>query len=243
MVLALLIEWSHFDLFVADWVYAMEGRQWQLREHFVSSALLHEGGRSLVQLIGLALLLLAITSSFNARLAPYKRGLWMLFMTLALGPALVAIAKAFTHVDCPWDLIRYGGTLPYLPIFEPHPGDYDYGRCFPSGHASGGYGLIGLYFFLRHHKPEWKWYGLAVGIVMGLVFGMAQQLRGAHFFSHDLWSLAICWLCALFSDWQLFGKWQTITSGHIAATRHYGVINQQRDFSKRSSLPDPGRLK
>ena len=31
----------------------------------------------------------------------------------------------------------------------------------------------------------------------GLVFGSGQQLRGAHFLSHDLWSLAVCWFLAL----------------------------------------------
>lgn len=29
------------------------------------------------------------------------------------------------------------------------------------------------------------------------VFGAAQQLRGAHFLSHDLWTLATCWTVSL----------------------------------------------
>jgi membrane-associated PAP2 superfamily phosphatase len=32
---------------------------------------------------------------------------------------------------------------------------------------------------------------------LGLLFGFSQQLRGAHFLSHDLWTLAICWGTAL----------------------------------------------
>ncbi len=36
-----------------------------------------------------------------------------------------------------------------------------------------------------------------IGLVAGLIFGISQQLRGAHFLSHDLWSLTICWLVAL----------------------------------------------
>ncbi|MNV84902.1 hypothetical protein D3C71_1788110 [compost metagenome] len=32
---------------------------------------------------------------------------------------------------------------------------------------------------------------------MGLLFGFAQQLRGAHFLSHDVWTLAISWFVAL----------------------------------------------
>jgi membrane-associated PAP2 superfamily phosphatase len=36
-----------------------------------------------------------------------------------------------------------------------------------------------------------------VGLVAGGVFGAAQQLRGAHFLSHDLWTLATCWTVSL----------------------------------------------
>jgi membrane-associated PAP2 superfamily phosphatase len=32
---------------------------------------------------------------------------------------------------------------------------------------------------------------------VGLIFGISQQLRGAHFISHDLWTLAICWFFSL----------------------------------------------
>jgi membrane-associated PAP2 superfamily phosphatase len=38
---------------------------------------------------------------------------------------------------------------------------------------------------------------LGFGLAAGLIFGLAQQLRGAHFLSHDLWALAISWLVAL----------------------------------------------
>ena len=38
---------------------------------------------------------------------------------------------------------------------------------------------------------------MASALVIGLVFGIAQQLRGAHFLSHDLWALMVCWLVAL----------------------------------------------
>lgn len=32
--------------------------------------------------------------------------------------------------------------------------------------------------------------------MLGLTFGITQQLRGAHFLSHDLWSAALCWAIA-----------------------------------------------
>jgi membrane-associated PAP2 superfamily phosphatase len=196
-VLVIAIELTHFDLVLADWLFRLEGLHWRLKDHVITSGVLHEMGQHVSRLIGLALLLLAIGSHALPRLAPYRRGLWLLFLTLALGSLVVSVLKSLTHVDCPWDLQRYGGTRPYLSLYAAHPGNYAYGQCFPAGHASGGYGLLGLYFFLRHYRPDWKWYGLGLAIGVGLLFGIAQQLRGAHFLSHDLWALAICWLSAL----------------------------------------------
>jgi len=34
---------------------------------------------------------------------------------------------------------------------------------------------------------------LLFGMALGLIYGIAQQLRGAHFLSHDLSTLAVCW--------------------------------------------------
>jgi hypothetical protein len=39
---------------------------------------------------------------------------------------------------------------------------------------------------------------------MGVVFGATQQLRGAHFLSHDLWTAAICWFNSLGWYWFAF---------------------------------------
>jgi membrane-associated PAP2 superfamily phosphatase len=44
---------------------------------------------------------------------------------------------------------------------------------------------------------RWRRWGLFAGIALGLIFGLGQQLRGAHFFSHDVWTAAICWFIAL----------------------------------------------
>ena len=39
----------------------------------------------------------------------------------------------------------------------------------------------------------WLWTALAVGIFLGL----SQQLRGAHYLSHTLWSAWLCWTVGL----------------------------------------------
>ena len=54
-----------------------------------------------------------------------------------------------------------------------------------------------LYFMLLVVRPAWRWHGLAIGVALGLLFGVDQQLRGAHFMSHDVVAATICWTVAL----------------------------------------------
>lgn len=105
--------------------------------------------------------------------------------------------KSWTHVDCPWDLLAYGGGRDFHALLAAVPADAPVGRCFPAGHASAGYAWVALYFFFLPTRPQWRWRGLGTGVGAGLVFGISQQLRGAHFMSHDVWTLMICWLTAL----------------------------------------------
>lgn len=106
----------------------------------------------------------------------------------------MATLKQVTGVHCPWDLVRYGGSA--------LPGDAG-GACFPAGHAAGGYAWVALAFVPATRAGRRA--GLGVGLAAGLVFGIDQQLRGAHFLSHDLWSAALCWTVALI----VAGLWPT----------------------------------
>jgi membrane-associated PAP2 superfamily phosphatase len=210
VIIVYVFEVFQLDLIIADWFYIIEGHQWSLRNHYLTKIILHDRAQNLSKLLGVSFLLLAISSHFVRRLVPYERGLWLLFLSFSISAAIVAIGKSITHVDCPWDIQRYGGARPYLSLFDAHTGGFKFGRCFPSGHASGGYGLLGLYFFFYHYKPEWKWLGLGVSLLMGLLYGFTQQLRGAHFLSHDLWTLGICWLIAFLIHYRLLKTNQSV---------------------------------
>jgi len=196
-LLAWLFEQRQLDLVVADWLYQLEGGRWALRRSFIFSTILHHDAAQLVKIMALFILVLAVASSKVAKLKPYRQGLWYLALALPVSTLLVGAGKILTHVDCPWDLLRYGGDHPYLKLFEMRTESQSGGRCFPAGHASGGYTMVAFYFFFLQIKPSWRFYGLGIGLACGLLFGITQQMRGAHFISHDLWTLAICWLNSL----------------------------------------------
>jgi len=58
--------------------------------------------------------------------------------------------------------------------------------------------------------------GLVFGLLLGVVFGMAQELRGAHFLSHDLWSLAVAWTCASLLYYGFFLRAPKVESVNLA---------------------------
>jgi membrane-associated PAP2 superfamily phosphatase len=92
---------------------------------------------------------------------------------------------------------RYGGKVPYTRLVEGNPAGVINGRCFPAGHAAGGFSFVGIYFALRDRHSKIARAGLAAGLILGTIYGYAQMARGAHFLSHTVWSAAICWFAAL----------------------------------------------
>ncbi len=195
--LSLLLMGLHGDQWLADRLYAMEGHAWALRSAFITEDLLHEGGRQASKYAWFALLLGVVASRFVGAMKPWQRPLLYLLVATLLSTAVVALLKQVTHMDCPWDVLRYGGTRDYYGLFTHRPSLLGHAKCFPAGHASAGYAWIALYFFFLSARPQLRWWGLACALTLGLAFGMAQQLRGAHFLSHDVWSLMICWWIAL----------------------------------------------
>ncbi|MBB3276125.1 MULTISPECIES: phosphatase PAP2 family protein [unclassified Pseudoxanthomonas] len=185
------------DLWLADRLYAWEGHRWSLQQGFVTQHLIHVMGKRLSTLGWYGVALLLIASGSFPRLKAWRRPLFFLLLATALSTAAVGTLKLWTDMDCPWDLARYGGSRPFVDLFSARPARLPTASCFPAGHASAGYAWVALYFFFLATAPRLRWLGLGVGLAAGLLFGFAQQLRGAHFLSHDLWTLAICWTIAL----------------------------------------------
>ncbi|MEZ5931782.1 MAG: phosphatase PAP2 family protein [Alphaproteobacteria bacterium] len=212
VTLAALVQTSPFDFWLAHRVYQWEGDGWSLRRAWLLKEVMHDGVNQLVKVMQIGLVLLTIAAFTLRRFAGLPaRGVtawrWPLLYLASAMPACAAIVgllKAWTNMDCPYDLVGFGGDRPFVGLFEIRPEGLPRGRCFPGGHASGGYGYLGLYFLGRRHGLALP--GLLIPLVAGAILGLTQQLRGAHFMSHDLWTLAICWfVCWGLSELMLLG--------------------------------------
>lgn len=174
---------------------AMGGpRGFALRDAWVTSRLLHEGGRIAAWLVGLASCLAVAWPRGPWRRLPFGRRVQLALAPL-LAAGVVAVLKAASHTSCPWDLADFGGVARHLSHWQGWlQGDGGAGRCFPAGHAGAGFAFAAGYFAWRADAPRLAWVWLATAVAAGFVLGWAQQLRGAHFMSHTLWTGWLCWM-------------------------------------------------
>jgi membrane-associated PAP2 superfamily phosphatase len=180
----------YYNAAAQRWVGAGAGDWW-------AHQLIHEGGRWLARLLGVAALLAWLGSFFVARLKTWRRTAGFIFAAVALSVGLVGVLKLVTNVDCPWDLTEFGGDRPYVALFEHRPASLPRGECFPGAHASSGFALVCFYFALRDRSQRKARWALAAACAIGVMFSIGQEARGAHFLSHDLVSAGIVWLIQL----------------------------------------------
>jgi membrane-associated PAP2 superfamily phosphatase len=194
------------DRWIAGHLYLWEGGRWALRDNPVTNTLIHQGGKRLSALAWLGVVACAAVAWRRPAWRAWRAPLLYLALAVLLSTTLVAWMKSWTHVDCPWDLVGFGGTRSYHDLLAALPPHAAPGRCFPAGHASAGYAWLALFFFLGDTRPRLRWKGFALGLGAGAVFGISQQLRGAHFASHDLWTLVLCWLVAVLLHRAMFAR-------------------------------------
>lgn len=109
-------------------------------------------------------------------------------------PSLVGTLKSFSSLHCPWDVARYGGYAPFVRLLDHMPSMVKAGGCFPAGHATVGLWLAAICVFWLPSKPKTALIVFLSGLSVGFTLGWVQQMRGAHFLFHTLWSV---WLAAL----------------------------------------------
>ncbi len=200
--LALLVGVAAWDVLGQDLTLAhafgdSTGFPWRDQWFFVH--VLHEGARRLGWVLVLLLALSVWWPRGVLRRIDASERLQMALSAL-LALAVVSIAKNLSATSCPWDLSEFGGVARYASHWAWGVLDGGGGRCFPAGHASAGFAFVGGYFALRRKQPTAARWWLSGSLLAGLILGLAQQVRGAHFMSHTLWTGWLCWTTGWLCD-------------------------------------------
>ncbi len=180
------------DIRLADWMFDFSKREFMWQHSWFAAVFMHESMRIALTAFGLALLALlavdrTILPCFLAN--DTRRGLHVVVASFVLVPLVISVLKSASSHACPWDLERYGGTAPYLRLFESLPVHAGAGHCFPAGHASSGLWLAAFAVFWLPRSTMRAAAGFALGLIPGAILGWVQQMRGAHFLTHTLWSM------------------------------------------------------
>ena len=167
-----------------------------LRSNHAFVLAFHEIPRTLSSILVLGLLLgIFIPFSFLKRLIKSERS--QLAFSVLGAMLLVTLFKSMNTTSCPCDLSEFGGRANYVSHWVFGVRDLGPGHCFPAGHASSAFGFLAGWFVIRRAAPQVSGRWWVLSLLLGLVLGFSQQMRGAHYLSHTLWTAWICWTFGL----------------------------------------------
>lgn len=198
----LLFDCSELDLWAQDLFYSFHRHEWLVPKNSkLPRILFYHGPKVLLIAFGAWLLLsLVIPHRSKARRLLSRRAprdLIYLMICLGLFPAFIGAIKKVSGLHCPSELSRYGGEHVYRKLFAARPASpHEPGHCFPAGHASGGFALLGLWFVAQTDRT--KKAALGLGLSAGWLMGTYQMLNGSHFLSHTWVTMLLAWIFTLF---------------------------------------------
>lgn len=189
--LLLYLGWySDTDLWLADMVFDRTQMLFPWRDAWLADTFNH---RILKGLLAASAVLVIAMAAADARYRyRWLDGMRLRLRVVALSalavPLVISLLKQVSDSHCPWDLARYGGAQPYVRLFESLPAGAVPGHCLPAGHASSALWLLSISAFWLPRRPGRATLAGSAALAAGLAVGWLQQLRGAHFLTHTLWS-------------------------------------------------------
>lgn len=226
-VVFLLFDLTRIDIAISDFFYDPLHQVFALGHVRLFEQITHKWARAIPNWTGEAAITGALLSFFWPLLTPEKRPgllraldrtrltkplrfaykhrrdfLYVVF-AFSLSTGVIHYLKGHTSVYCPVETTQYAGKIEHKEWFR----NFDLlkvagnGRCWPGGHASGGFTLLALYFVARRYRWRHSKAVMYGALALGFVYGTTRVLQGWHYMSHTFWAGIFvwlsCWLMAL----------------------------------------------
>jgi membrane-associated PAP2 superfamily phosphatase len=138
----------------------------------------------------------------------HRRDFLFVVVAFAICTGVIHFLKSHTSVYCPIETTLYGGKIAHVEWYENfqlfrEAGD---GRCWPGGHASGGFTMLALYFVARRYQWRFSKAVMYGSLLLGFVYGTTRVLQGWHYMSHTLWAGIFVWLACLLTALAFYGR-------------------------------------
>jgi membrane-associated PAP2 superfamily phosphatase len=201
IVLGALFHFTRLDLQLAAPYYDPVNHTFPWRYAWVSKYFVHRYMKYALLALGIGVWLLALKQSWRPAssgfFASHRRRWWMIAWSFVLVPLVIGLLRRESAMHCPWEITDFGGYAPYFDLLSPVPAGLRGGRCFPAAFvASGSWTLAFALLWYPERRRLAFTAGLAT-LALAFALGWVQQMRGAHFLSHTLWSLWISWAVVL----------------------------------------------
>ncbi|MES2318724.1 MAG: phosphatase PAP2 family protein [Pseudomonadota bacterium] len=199
---ALAILWlgafTDVDLWLARTMYSQAARGFPLRHAWLTETFSHVYLKNLLVMLASCVLIPAAFDCWRPRASStpaFRQRLRVVALSAILVPLAISLLKQASRSHCPWDLAEFGGAESYIRLLQAALPGAPAGHCMPAGHAASGLWLISLAGLCLPRRPRTAAAVFVVALAFGFWLGWMQQLRGAHFLTHTLWSM---WLaCAI----------------------------------------------
>lgn len=188
--------WTDVDVMLADSAFDSKAGMFPLRDAWITTTFNHVILKRAFTVLALLILFAVSWDLCSPRTWSWLRRFQLRVIALSalLVPTTISLLKQVSASHCPWDLQRYGGSEPYIKLFELLPAGVGPGHCMPAGHASSALWMVSLSVLFIPHRLLHATIVLVLLLSLGIGVGWMQQLRGAHFLSHTLWS---AWIALL----------------------------------------------
>ena len=195
--IVILEQFTNVDLWIEDYYYNPELKTFIWKNSWFAKELMHVYVKDFIIAVAVALIALTLLDAFiKFRWIDSLSRFRFRFIASAsiIVPFVISTLKHRSMLHCPWDLARYGGDAPFVRLLNNIPSGMTAGHCFPAGHASTGLWLAAVCVFWLPDQPKTAFRVFVAGLSVGFLLGWVQQMRGAHFLFHTLWST---WLASL----------------------------------------------
>ena len=187
------------DIYIQSFFYDFESKTWLIdKNEPILKFFLYDGLKNLLLLFGLLILLSLIFLRKKSLVQEYKKGLIIVLLSAIFVPFMIGSLKAISNTPCPCNIVYFNGTYPDIKVFDSYPKDFiqtSKAKCWPAGHASGGFALMALFFLFKN--PINQKLALGAALIVGWSMGTYKMLLGDHFLSHTIITMLMAWLIIL----------------------------------------------
>ena len=200
LLIILVARYTALDHALTVVFYDVPSASFPLRTSAFWNTVMHSGLKYFSILIWLALFLVWLLPARWALNPSLRSIIGFTLLVAPLAALSVSLLRALSAHSCPMELSLYGGDADYFRFLDPLPANPGPGRCAPSGHASSGFVWIAGFIAAQRSSPAAARLALVLTLCLGVLTGLTQVVRGAHFLSHVLLTAWVCYAVAWASE-------------------------------------------